>query len=197
MKINHLFSFRDTSSYHLCSGNFKLAVLNICETMLSLKAPMKIPDKLFSLLMSSRINLILKAPSCRSSLGIRYNFHWLIITRISSIVNFWQQYSKTYRSGNIYLNDLHFSSILYFSVGTQIDADRVVSRLRIQGATSGDTGNYTCRIGENLSDYPRGRVKVHVVDGNYHYYRLAEKSSVIIVFLTLSTFMFILIWFHF
>ena len=74
----------------------------------------------------------------------------------------------------------------------------MVSRLRIQGATAGDTGNYTCRIGENLSDYPRGRVKVHVVDGNYHYYvewrfRLVEKSSVIIVFLTLSTFMFILI----
>ena len=103
---------------------------------------------------------------------------------------------------SIYLNDLHFSSILYFSVGTQIDADRVVSRLRIQGATSGDTGNYTCRIGESLSDYPRGRVKVHVVDGNYYHYvefkfRLVEKSSVIIVFLTLSTFIFILISFHF
>ena len=97
----------------------------------------------------------------------------------------------------MYLNEFHFLSILYFSVGTQIDADRVVSRLRIQGATSGDTGNYTCRIGENLSDYPRGRVKVHVVDGNYHYYRLVEKSSVIIVFLTLSTFIFILISFHF
>ena len=106
-----------------------------------------------------------------------------------------------YRSGNIYLNDLHSSSILYFSVGTQIDADRVVSRLRIQGATSGDTGNYTCRIGESLSDYPRGRVKVHVVDGNYYHYvefkfRLVEKSSVIIVFLTLSTFIIILISFH-
>ena len=99
----------------------------------------------------------------------------------------------------MYLNEFHFLSILYFSVGTQIDADRVVSRLRIQGATSGDTGNYTCRIGENLSDYPRGRVKVHVVDGNYYYmlvelrFRLVEKSSVIIVFLTLSTFIFIMI----
>ena len=105
----------------------------------------------------------------------------------------YKSFQCAYRSGIISLNDIHSSSILYFSVGTQIDADRVVSRLRIQGATSGDTGNYTCRIGENLSDYPRGRVKVHVVDGNYHYYRLVEKSSVIIVFLTLSTFMFILI----
>jgi hypothetical protein len=51
------------------------------------------------------------------------------------------------------------------SVGTQIDADRVVSRLRIQGATKKDTGNYTCRIGDGKFDYPRGRVKVHVVDG--------------------------------
>ena len=77
----------------------------------------------------------------------------------------------------------------------------MVSRLRIQGATSGDTGNYTCRIGESLSDYPRGRVKVHVVDGNYCHYvelklRIVEKSSVIIVFLTLSTFIIILISFH-
>ena len=52
------------------------------------------------------------------------------------------------------------------SVGTQIDADRVVSRLRIQGATNKDTGNYTCRLGDNAFDFPRGRVKVHVVDGN-------------------------------
>ena len=55
---------------------------------------------------------------------------------------------------------------LAFSVGTQIDADRVVSRLRIQGATNKDTGNYTCRLGDNAFDFPRGRVKVHVVDGN-------------------------------
>ena len=53
------------------------------------------------------------------------------------------------------------------SVGTQIDADRVVSRLRIQGATNKDTGNYTCRIGDGNFDFPRGRVKVHVVDGKF------------------------------
>ena len=57
-------------------------------------------------------------------------------------------------------------SYLFCSVGTQIDADRVISRLRIQGAKFKDTGNYTCRIGEDNVEFPRGMVKVHVVDGN-------------------------------
>ena len=35
-----------------------------------------------------------------------------------------------------------------------------------------DTGNYTCRIGDNAFDFPRGRVKVHVVDGNSNIFLL-------------------------
>ena len=65
----------------------------------------------------------------------------------------------------------------FCSVGTQIDADRVVSRLRIQGATNKDTGNYTCRIGDNAFDFPRGRVKVHVVDGNSNTFVLIQFIS--------------------
>ena len=56
-------------------------------------------------------------------------------------------------------------SFMLFSIGTQIDAEHVVSRLRILGAKIDDTGNYTCRFLNDTEDFPRGRVKVHVVDG--------------------------------
>ena len=56
-------------------------------------------------------------------------------------------------------------SFMLSSIGTQIDAEHVVSRLRILGAKIDDTGNYTCRFFNDTEDFPRGRVKVHVVDG--------------------------------
>ena len=53
------------------------------------------------------------------------------------------------------------------SIGSQVDADHVLSRLWIAGAKAEDTGNYTCQIpGYNATEFPRAKVKVHVVDGN-------------------------------
>ncbi|TRY61297.1 hypothetical protein TCAL_16253 [Tigriopus californicus] len=52
------------------------------------------------------------------------------------------------------------------SIGTQVEAKHVLSRLWIGGASASDTGNYTCTIPKYSPDaFPRARVKVHVVDG--------------------------------
>ena len=60
-------------------------------------------------------------------------------------------------------NKLSFSSI-----GTQVEGKHVLSRLWIGGASSSDTGNYTCTIpGHEADEFPRAKVKVHVVDGEF------------------------------
>ena len=56
--------------------------------------------------------------------------------------------------------------IVLFSIGSQVDAEHVLSRLWIGGASRQDSGNYTCHLpGHNASDFPRAKVKVLVVDG--------------------------------
>ena len=55
----------------------------------------------------------------------------------------------------------------------------MLSRLWIGGATSTDTGNYTCTIpGRAASEFPRAKVKVHVVDGEITrlVYRVAKSN---------------------
>ena len=55
---------------------------------------------------------------------------------------------------------------MFFSIGSQVDAEHVLSRLWIGGASRQDSGNYTCYLpGHNASDFPRAKVKVLVVDG--------------------------------
>ena len=55
---------------------------------------------------------------------------------------------------------------LFFSIGSQVDAEHVLSRLWIGGASRQDSGNYTCHLpGHDASDFPRAKVKVLVVDG--------------------------------
>jgi len=55
------------------------------------------------------------------------------------------------------------------SIGSQVNAEDVLSRLWIGGASRQDSGNYTCHLpGHNASDFPRAKVKVLVVDGDFH-----------------------------
>jgi hypothetical protein len=57
-------------------------------------------------------------------------------------------------------------SFLFSSIGAQVESEHVLIRLWIGRATSLDSGNYTCSIpGHKPDDFPRARVKVHVVDG--------------------------------
>ena len=64
---------------------------------------------------------------------------------------------------------IHFVFLLIlisFSIGAQVESEHVVSRLWIGSATAVDSGNYTCSIpGHGAAEFPRARVKVHVVDG--------------------------------
>ena len=64
------------------------------------------------------------------------------------------------------LNGKRLPLYIHYSIGSQVDAEHVLSRLWIAGAKQEDTGNYTCHIpGYEASDFPRAKVKVHVVDG--------------------------------
>ncbi len=59
-------------------------------------------------------------------------------------------------------NVLHY----FFSIGTQVEAEHVLSRLRIGEAKGSDTGNYSCSIpGHGVREFPRAIDRVHVVDG--------------------------------
>ena len=54
----------------------------------------------------------------------------------------------------------------FFSIGAQVESEHVLSRLWIGRATAADSGNYSCSIpGHGAADFPRARVRVHVVDG--------------------------------
>ena len=60
-------------------------------------------------------------------------------------------------------NTLSFSSI-----GTQVEAEHVLNRLWIGKAQRGDSGNYSCPIPEHdPEDFPRAKVRVHVMDGKF------------------------------
>ena len=60
-------------------------------------------------------------------------------------------------------NILSFSSI-----GTQVEAEHVLNRLWIGRAQRGDSGNYSCTIPEHdPEDFPRAKVRVHVMDGKF------------------------------
>ena len=57
-------------------------------------------------------------------------------------------------------------SLLPFSIGAQVESEHVLSRLWIGRATAADSGNYSCSIpGHGATEFPRARVRVHVVDG--------------------------------
>ena len=54
----------------------------------------------------------------------------------------------------------------FFSIGAQVESEHVLSRLWIGRATAADSGNYSCSIpGHGAAEFPRARVRVHVVDG--------------------------------
>ena len=54
----------------------------------------------------------------------------------------------------------------FSSIGAQVESEHVLSRLWIGRATAADSGNYSCSIpGHGAADFPRARVRVHVVDG--------------------------------
>jgi hypothetical protein len=54
----------------------------------------------------------------------------------------------------------------YFSIGTQVEAEHVLSRLWIGKAERTDSGNYSCTIPDHVpEDFPRATIRVHVVDG--------------------------------
>ena len=53
-----------------------------------------------------------------------------------------------------------------FSIGTQVEAEHVLNRLWIGQAEKNDSGNYSCTIpGYEKTNFPRARVRVHVMDG--------------------------------
>jgi len=55
------------------------------------------------------------------------------------------------------------------SIGSQVDAEHVISRLWIAGASNQDSGNYSCHLpGHMPEEFPRAIVKVLVVDGDFH-----------------------------
>ena len=57
-------------------------------------------------------------------------------------------------------------SYYLFSIGTQVEAEHVLNRLWIGEAEKSDSGNYSCTIpGHEAQDFPRARVRVHVMDG--------------------------------
>ena len=59
---------------------------------------------------------------------------------------------------------VHF--LLFFSIGTQVEAEHVLNRLWIGQAEKNDSGNYSCTIpGYEKTNFPRARVRVHVMDG--------------------------------
>ena len=56
------------------------------------------------------------------------------------------------------------SSSSFLSIGAQVESEHVLSRLWIGRATAADSGNYSCSIpGHGAADFPRARVRVHVV----------------------------------
>ena len=56
--------------------------------------------------------------------------------------------------------------LLCCSIGSQVDAEHVISRLWIAGASNQDSGNYSCHLpGHMPEEFPRAIVKVLVVDG--------------------------------
>ena len=56
--------------------------------------------------------------------------------------------------------------IFFFSIGTQVEAEHVLNRLWIGQAEKSDSGNYSCTIpGYEKTNFPRARVRVHVMDG--------------------------------
>ena len=55
-----------------------------------------------------------------------------------------------------------------FSIGSQVEAEHVLNRLWIGKAQRTDSGNYSCTIPEHSpEEFPRARVRVHVMDGKY------------------------------
>ena len=63
----------------------------------------------------------------------------------------------------LFIHPPHFP----FSIGTQVEAEHVLNRLWIGEAAKSDSGNYSCTIpGHQDEDFPRARVRVHVMDGN-------------------------------
>ena len=64
---------------------------------------------------------------------------------------------------------LKCENILSFSsIGTQVEAEHVLNRLWIGKAQRGDSGNYSCTIPEHdPEDFPRAKVRVHVMDGKF------------------------------
>ena len=51
-------------------------------------------------------------------------------------------------------------------MGTQVEAEHVLNRLWIRQAEKSDSGNYSCTIpGYEKTNFPRARVRVHVMDG--------------------------------
>lgn len=75
--------------------------------------------------------------------------------------------SKTLWLKDNYPLDLYHRSTV--SIGTQVEAEHVLNRLWIGKAQRGDSGNYSCTIPEHdPEDFPRAKVRVHVMDGDFH-----------------------------
>ncbi len=69
----------------------------------------------------------------------------------------------------------------FSSMGTQVEAEHVLSRLWIGGASGSDSGNYTCSFPDFRPEaFPRARVRVHVVDGKEitGLHEISESSAV-------------------
>ena len=77
------------------------------------------------------------------------------------------------RSGALTIKDYQFHNnhelnFFGFSIGSQVEAEHVLNRLWIGKAQRTDSGNYSCTIPEHSpEEFPRARVRVHVMDGNY------------------------------
>ena len=57
---------------------------------------------------------------------------------------------------------------IFFSIGTQVEAEHVLNRLWIGKAQRGDSGNYSCTIPQHdPEEFPRAKVRVHVMDGKF------------------------------
>jgi len=77
------------------------------------------------------------------------------------------------------------------NIGTQVEAEHVLNRLWIGQAEKSDSGNYSCTIpGYEKTNFPRARVRVHVMDGDFHaavYGKASRRSccftAIILVFI--------------